>query len=416
MFRPFAVFVGVRYTLARRRNRFISFISMISILGIAVGVIALIVVLSVMNGFERELRERILGMASHGTIAAFRGGLADWEPLIERAKQHPEVEGVAPYIQSEAMLLRKTLARGALIRGIDPQREAEVSTLAEHLIAGSLEDLQPGKYGIVLGIGLASALGATTIGQSITLIAPQSMVTPIGTLPRLRRFTVVAIFEAKHSQFDSGLAVMHLTDAQKLFRLNDQVSGLRLRFSNMFRAPQLSRELAREFKGTYWLRDWTHYHANFFKALKTEKIVMFIILTLIIAVAAFNIVSTLIMVVTDKETDIAILRTMGASPRAILVTFMVQGTIVGLLGTVIGAIGGVWLAFNIETIVAAIEYLFSIKILAPDVYYITDVPSDLRWADVGYITVLSFLLSILGTIYPAFRASRIQPAESLRYG
>ncbi len=416
MFRPFAVFVGLRYTLARRRNRFISFISMTSMLGIAVGVIALIGVLSVMNGFEHELRERILGMASHATIADYRGGLANWEPLIERAKQNPEVVGAAPYIQSEAMLINSTLVHGALIRGIDPQREPAVSTLAEHVTVGSTQDLRPGQYGIVLGVGLARALGITTVGSQITLIAPQAMVTPVGILPRLRRFTVVALFEAKYAQFDNGLAVIHLTDAQKIFRMADQVTGLRLRFSDMFRAPQIARQLAREFSGSYWLRDWTQYHANFFKALKTEKTVMFIILTLIVAVAAFNIVATLIMVVTDKETDIAILRAMGASPRTIMGVFIVQGTVIGLFGTIIGVLGGIGLALNVETLVAAIEQIFATKILAPDVYYITDVPSDLRFSDVFYIALLSFLLSIVATLYPAFRAAQVQPAEALRYG
>ena len=415
MFHPFEVFVGLRYTLARRRNRFISFISMTSMLGIAIGVIALIVVLSVMNGFERELRERILGMASHATIADYRGGLSDWEPLIARAKQHPEVEGVAPYVQSEAMLTRRTLVRGALIRGIDPKREPDVSAIADYLLVGDIEDLKPGKYRIALGVGLAQALGITTIGTPITVIAPQAIVTPAGILPRLRRFTVVALFEAKYSQFDNSLAVMHLVDAQKIFRLEGQITGLRLRFTDMFRAPQVSRALAREFSGSYWLRDWTQHHANFFRALKTEKTVMFIILTLIIAVAAFNIVSTLIMVVTDKEADIAILRTLGASPRSILMIFIVQGAVIGLVGTVIGVLGGVLLAINVETIVAAIEQLFATKILSPDVYYISDVPSDLLWSDVAYITVLSFLISIVATIYPAWRASRVQPAEALRY-
>ncbi len=414
MFRPLELYVGLRYTRAKRRNHFISFISLSSMLGIALGVTALITVLSVMNGFERELRERILGMASHATISGTGGTLSGWSALIDRARAHPDVVGIAPYVQAEAMLNRGGAVRGALIRGVVPELEPEVSEIDRFMLEGSMSSLRPGEFNVLLGIGLANALGAR-VGTKVTLIAPQATVTPAGILPRLRRFTVGGIFRVDHGQFDSSLAVTHLDDAAKLFQLGDRISGLRIKLDNLFDAPRISKEIALSFGGRYWVRDWTQENANFFRALRTEKTVMFVILTLIVAVAAFNIVSALVMVVTDKQADIAILRTLGASPASIMVIFIVQGTIIGLVGTLLGMLGGIMLASNVETVVPAIESVFGMKFLPPDIYYISEVPSDMRWPDVGLISSVAFVMSIIATIYPAWRGSRTQPAEALRY-
>jgi lipoprotein-releasing system permease protein len=369
MFRPLEVYVGLRYTRAKRRNHFISFISLTSMLGIALGVTALITVLSVMNGFERELRERILGMASHATISGTDGSLAGWHALIDRAREHPDVAGVAPYVQAEAMLNRGGSVRGALVRGVLPEAEPEVSDINRFMVEGSMKSLHPGDVNVLLGISLARALGAR-VGTKVTLIAPTATVTPAGVLPRLRRFTVTGIFKVDHGQFDSALAVVHLQDAARLFQLGERISGLRIKLDNMFDAPRISKELAGSFGGRYWVRDWTQLNANFFRALRTEKTVMFVILTLIVAVAAFNIVSTLVMVVTDKESDIAILRTLGTSPTSVMLIFIVQGTLIGLIGTLLGMLGGIILASNVETVVPAIESLLGLKFLTPEIYYI----------------------------------------------
>ncbi len=414
MFRPLEVYVGLRYTRAKRRNHFISFISLTSMLGIALGVTALITVLSVMNGFERELKERILGMASHATISGTDGTLIGWRDLIDQSRAHADVVGVAPYVQAEAMLNRGGAVRGALVRGVLPETEPEVSEIDRFMEEGSMDSLRAGEFNVLLGIGLARALGAR-LGTKVTLIAPTATVTPAGILPRLRRFTVTGIFKVDHGQFDAALAVVHLDDAAKLFQLDDRVSGLRIKLEDMDDAPRISKELARSFGGRYWVRDWTQHNANFFRALKTEKTVMFVILTLIVAVAAFNIVSTLVMVVTDKEADIAILRTLGTSPASVMVIFIVQGTLIGLIGTLLGMLGGVLLATNVETVVPAIESFFNTKFLPPDIYYISEVPSDMRWPDVFLISGVAFIMSMLATIYPAWRASRTQPAEALRY-
>ncbi len=414
MFRPLEVYVGLRYTRAKRRNHFISFISLTSMLGIALGVTALVTVLSVMNGFERELRERILGMASHATITGFDGALADWSGLASQAIRHERVLGVAPFVQGEVMLTNSGRVRGALVRGVIPSEEGAVSDLESYLTFGDVGTLQAGRYNVLLGAALARVLGAH-VGSKVTLVAPQATVSPAGIVPRLRRFTVSGIFEVNHAQYDSGLAVVHIRDAARLFRLGERVTGLRIKLDDMFKARRVSRELASSFGGSYWVRDWTQHHANFFRALKTEKTVMFVILTLIVAVAAFNIVSTLIMVVTDKESDIAILRTLGASPRSVMLIFMVQGTLIGLVGTLLGMLGGVGLASNVETLVPAIENLFETKFLSPDIYYISEVPSDMRWPDVYLISSVAFAMSVLATIYPAWRASRTLPAEALRY-
>ncbi len=414
MYRPLQLFIGLRYTRAKRRNHFISFISLTSMLGIALGVTALITVLSVMNGFENELRQRILGMTSHATISGYGEGLTNWDSLAQLADKHPRVVGSAPYIQKEGMLIHGQQVNGSIIRGVLPAEEPKVSDVTDNMASGTLEELQAGEFRIILGIDLARILGVM-VGDKVTLVTPSANVTPAGVMPRLKRFTVSGIFEVGMYEYDSALALIHLDDARRLFRMGDGVTGLRLKLDDLFRAPFVSRELAESIPGIYRIRDWTQYHANFFRAIKTEKTVMFVILLLIIAVAAFNIVSTLVMVVTDKTTDIAILRTLGATPRSILGIFMVQGTVIGFVGTLLGLIGGVSLALNVETIVPAIEQLFGVKFLPADVYYISDLPSELHWDDVIKIASVSFLISVVATLYPAWRASRTQPAESLRY-
>lgn len=414
MFSPYEVFVGLRYTRAKRRNHFISFISLTSMLGIALGVTALITVLSVMNGFEKELRERILGMASHATVSALDGRLEDWRGAMKIASGNDEVIGAAPFVRSEVMLSRAGRVSGALLRGVLPEREPEVSEVAAKLVSGSLETLQSGEYGIVLGVELARYLGVWK-GDRITVVTPEASITPAGILPRLKRFTVIGLFEVGMYEYDRNLALIHLDDASRLLRLDGAVSGVRLKLRDLFQAPRVVREVAGMLGGAFTVSDWTREHANFFRAIQTEKRVMFIILLLIVAVAAFNIVSTLVMTVNDKQADIAILQTLGATPRSIMAVFIVQGALIGIVGTLLGLAGGITLALNVETLVPAIERLFGIRFLSPDVYYISDLPSDLHWPDVGRIAVMSLVLSLLATLYPAWRASRTQPAEALRY-
>ncbi|MDH3712594.1 MAG: lipoprotein-releasing ABC transporter permease subunit [Gammaproteobacteria bacterium] len=413
MFRPFEAFIGLRYTRAKRRNHFISFISFISIIGIALGVTALITVLSVMNGFEKELRERILGMASHATISALAGPLRNWQQVAADADRHPDVVGAAPYIEGQAMLVNGRLVSGVLIRGVLPEAEPRVSEVSERMVSGALDTLSDGDFGIVLGRELSQFLGVYR-GDRVTLITPEASVTPVGVLPRIRRFTVVGVYEVGMYEYDRTMAFMHIGDAARLFRQGDGVTGVRLRLQDMFEARRVARELAHNQK-ELWVSDWTRKHANFFRAVQTEKTVMFVILTLIVAVAAFNIVSTLVMVVTDKQADIAILRTLGASPRSIMWIFLIQGGAIGVLGTLLGVAGGVTLSLNVTNLVPALESLFGIKFLSPDVYYISDLPSDMHLVDVLRIAALSFVLTLAATIYPARRAARTDPAEALRY-
>ena len=414
MFRPLELFVGLRYTHAQRRTHFISRISLTSMLGIALGVTALITVLSVMNGFEKELRQRILGMASHATVSEFGERLQDWEAVKQQVSRHERVLAVAPYVSGETMLSVGQQVSGAVVRGIIPDEEAGVSDVLENIRRGDVGNLQAGSYNIILGSELAYSLGVG-LGDAVTVVSPQIMVGPTGLMPRLRRFTVIGVFEVGMYEYDRGVALVHMEDAAKLFRLDENVSGIRLKLDDLFAAPRVARELSMTLPGDYRVQDWTRQHANFFRAVKTEKRVMFIILTLIIAVAAFNIVSTLVMVVTDKQSDIAILRTLGASPRSIMVIFVIQGAIIGILGTLLGVAGGVALALNVETLVPAIEEFFNVQFLAPDVYYISKLPSDLHWDDVITMTSVALVLSLLATLYPAWRAARTQPAEALRY-
>ena len=411
---PLEVFVGLRYTRAKRRNHFISFITMISMLGITLGVMALIVVLSVMNGFENELRGRILGMVSHVTVSSFRGPLQEWDNLRSETLEHPEVIGAAPYTEAEAMISNLSSVSGALIRGIDPEYETSVSEVHENMKFGELGDLVAGDYGIILGSGLANTLDVVP-GDRVTMVTPQATSSPLGFLPRLRRFKVVGIFEIGVYEYDRSSAIIHHQDASRLFRLDGGVSGLRLKLEDLDLAPQVRQELKQSIGLEYWVSDWTLRHSNYFKAVRTEKTVMFIILSLIVAVAAFNIVSTLVMVVTDKQADIAILRTLGMSPLSIMWVFMVQGTLIGLIGTLLGLVSGVVVASHIDVIVPALEQFFQTQFLPRGVYPITDLPSEMKQSDVIKIALLSFGLSIVATLYPALRASRTRPAEALSY-
>lgn len=417
MFHPLPLFVGLRYTRAKRRNHFISFISLISMLGILLGMVALIVVLSVMNGFHKEIQERILGMTSHATISAADGrGLGDWRALLAQVRAHPAVLGAAPFTEIEAMLMSHGQTNAALLRGILPAEEDQVSALRADLTAGAVEALRPGAFNIILGSELAMMLGVG-VGDQVTVVTPQVNATPVGVMPRLKAFTVVGLFEVGMADYDRGAAFMHLQDAATLMRLGaDQAQGLRLKFADLFQAPRTARAVAATLEeGYYRVSDWTQVHRNFFAALRTEKRMMTIILFLIVAVAAFNIVSTLVMVVTDKRADIAVLRTLGASPATVMAIFMVQGTAIGLVGTLFGALGGVVLGWNVETIVASIEQAFGVHFLDPSIYYISTLPSDVRLGDVLRIAGGAFGLSLLATLYPAWRAARTDPAEALRY-
>jgi len=414
---PFELFVGMRYTRAKRKNHFISFISMTSMIGIGLGVAALIVVLSVMNGFQEELRARILGVASHIQITGSNNSLRDWQAVADSAKRSPHVLGAAPYIMAQGMLSNGQAVQGAIIRGVLPGDEAKVSDLAGHMRVGQLADLKSGEFGIVLGAELAQSLGVV-LGDKVVLMAPQGQFTPTGVVPRIKQFIVVGLFQIGMYEYDSGLALIDMRDAGVLYRMSDRVSGLRLKLDDLFLAPEVSRDLSvrlSEWPETLFLSDWTQEHANFFRAVQMEKRVMFIILALIVAVAAFNIVSTLVMAVTDKRADIAIMRTFGASPRSVMAIFMVQGALIGLVGTLVGALFGVLIALNISTIVPFIEHLFNVQFLAKDVYYISELPSHLLWSDVFTIVVMSFLLSLLATLYPSCKASQMNPAEALRY-
>ena len=411
---PFELFVGLRYTRAKRRNHFISFISLASMLGIALGIAALVTVMSVMNGFEREVRARILGVASHLQVLAFEGGLADWRQVAADVSALPEVKAAAPFVAAQGLLSSGSQVRGVFVRGVVPELEEKVADFAQHLKSGKLEDLQPGEFGIVLGSDLARALRVQR-GERVTLIAPQGQVTPAGLVPRLKQFRVTGIFNVGHYEYDSGLALVRMEDAQALYRLGEGVSGVRFKLANLFDAPRVGREAAKRVTSEAYVTDWTQQNANYFRAIQIEKRMMFIILTLIIAVAAFNLVSTLVMVVTDKLPDIAILRTLGASPASIMKIFMVQGTVVGLVGTILGAVLGVVLSLNIDVVVPAVERAFGFQILSREVYYISELPSELHWPDVWSVSGVALLLSFLATLYPSWRAARVNPAEALRY-
>jgi lipoprotein-releasing system permease protein len=410
----YETFIGLRYTRARQRTRFISVISAFSIIGIALGMTALITVLSVMNGFQREIRTRILGVASHVQLTGAAGVLSDWKRVADAASRHAEVVAVAPFVAAQGLLTNGAAVRGAFVRGILPEQEDRVADFARHMRSGRLADLRPGEYGVVLGAELARALGAA-LGDKVVLVAPQGQVTPAGVVPRLRQFTVVGVFAVDHYEYDSGLALVHLGDAQVLFRLGDAVSGVRLKLKDLFGATRVAREMTRALGPDVYASDWTQHHANFFRAVQIEKRMMFLIVFIIIFVAAFNIVSSLLMAVKDKQSDIAILRTLGASPGSITKIFLIQGTLIGIAGTLLGLVGGISLALNVETVVPFIESVLGIKFLAKDVYYITDLPSEVQTTDVVITAVVAFVLTLLATLYPSWRAAKTDPVEALRY-
>ncbi|MDD2775627.1 MAG: lipoprotein-releasing ABC transporter permease subunit [Gallionella sp.] len=411
---PYELFIGLRYTRAKRRNHFISFISLISMLGMALGVMALIVVLSVMNGFQKEVRARMLGASPHLEVVADGGRMADWQAVLNLVEKHPQVSAVAPYVNGQGMLSFGQSVQGVMVRGILPEREAELTDLAQKMKSGQLSDLRAGEFGIVLGVDLARALGVQ-LDQKVMLISPQGSITPAGMVPRLKQFRVIGLFEIGMAPYDNSLALIQMNDAQKLFQMGDQVTGIAAKLHDVERAPQVADALQRQLPLNLYANDWTHQNSNYFSAVQMEKKMMFIILSLIVAVAAFNIVSTLVMAVTDKQADIAILRTLGASPRSIMKIFMVQGVVIGIVGTLLGCVSGIVLALNLDVVIPFIERLFHVQFLSKEVYFITELPSDLHVDEVILIAAISFVISILATLYPSYRASKTQPAEALRY-
>jgi lipoprotein-releasing system permease protein len=412
MFRPLELFIGLRYTRAKRRNQFISFISTVSIVCIAISVIALITVMSVMNGFDFQMRDRILGAVSHATISGINESVQDWPRALKTAEANPHVLGAAPYVETEAYLSAQH-SGGAIVRGIDPAQESKVVDIGQHMVQGSLGELTPDSWNIVLGKELALTLGVT-VGDRVTVVVQELRATPMGGVPRMRSFHVVGVFEMGMEQFDSGLALINMSDAEKLNSL-DGPSGIRLKLDDLFNAGPVARELADTLGHVYRVETWKDTNANLFAALSMEKMVMFVILSLIILVAVINLISMLMMLVTDKQADIAILRTLGATPRSIMGMFMVQGVLVGVVGIAFGVGLGSLLSWKLPGIIKWIEHTFNVTFLSPDVYYISEVPSRLDWHDVMWVTLLTFAFSLLATLYPAWRASRTQPAQALRY-
>ncbi len=414
MFTPLSVYIGARYTRARRRSLFVSFISFTSMIGLALGVLVMIVVLSVMNGFDHEMRTRVLGMVPHATVES-PVPINDWQALGKRLVQHPQVSAVAPFIQMQGLLTHRGQVTKTLINAVDPEIEPDVSIIGQFFREGSLDELQPGEFGIVIGDKAAEKLGVG-IGDKITFVAPEVTVTPAGVFPRMKRFTVSGIFHVGAGEIDGYVAMANISDLARLYRWSpDQVQGLRLRFEDLFQAPRIAWELAGELGENFYSRDWTRTHGNLYQAIRMEKAMIGLLLLLIVAVAAFNIISTLVMVVTDKRGDIAILRTLGATPKQIMAIFMVQGTVIGVVGTLVGAVLGVLAALNVSSWIAALERLIGHKFLSADVYFIDYLPSRLMTSDVVQVCVAALVLSFFATLYPAWRAARTQPAEALRY-
>ena len=410
----YELLIGRRYLRAGRGNRFISFISVISMIGVAIGVAVLIVVLSVMNGFEQELRGRILSLTSHASISGFGTGIADWQTLAGRARENPEIVEVAPYIEDQVLLVARDKSSGAAVTGVLPAEERKVAAIADKVQEGSFDALEAGSYGIVLGAELAKALGVK-LGERVVIATPQPVVTPAGIMARMRGFKVVGIFSSGMYEFDRNLAYIHMADAAKLYRMGNEVTGLRLKLDNMFVAPRVVRDLAMSFGGGYYVDDWTRKHANFFRAIQLTKSALFLILLLVVGVAAFNIVSTLVMVVKDKQADIAILRTVGATPRSVLGIFMTQGTAIGVIGTLCGVLLGVLLSVNLEWLVHALEAVLGTRFMDAKVYYMSDLPATVEWKDVLKIGATALALCMLSTLYPSWRAARTQPAQALRH-
>ena len=410
----FEFWIGKRYVSSRSKNNFVSLISAISMLGIAIAVSVLIVVLSVVNGFERELKDRLLAMTSHAAIEGLEEQLRDWDELIEFAEKDPRVVGAAPYINGQALMIYGEELSGIELRGIDPEQEIGVSGVADVMTQGKLSELRSGEFSIVLGVDLANHLNVG-VGDKVTVTLPTGIVTPAGIVPRTKRFTVSGSYRVGMYEYDRRLAFIHLDDARKLYRRKESVTGVRLAVTEIFAAPQIVREIAVEYGQRVYVNDWTKRNVNFFKSIQITKSILFVILLLVVAVAAFNIVSTLVMVVKDKQADIAILRTIGARPGDILRIFITQGTVIGVAGTLGGVGLGVLLATNLESIVGFVESVFGIKFLAADVYFISDLPSDLRMSDVIRISSIALALALFSTLYPAWVAARTPPAEALRY-
>jgi lipoprotein-releasing system permease protein len=415
MFKPISMFIGFRYTRAKRRNHFISFISLTSILGIALGILTLITVLSVMNGFDREIKKRVFDMVPAITVSSTESAIANWHEAEKLIRQSGEVTAVAPFVNAQVLITNAGYVRPAMIDGIEPNQEKTMSALSDKMVAGELSSLTPHGFGIVLGEDLARSLNAE-VGDKITVVTPQVSLSPAGVIPRFKRFTVTGIFRSGGGfGFDMALAFVNLSDAQKLMELGSAVSGLHVNVKNVYNASQISQQLAGLLGPSAYVTNWTDTYGVLFHQISMEKTMMFFILLLIIAVAVFNLVSTLVMVVNDKESDIAILRTMGATPRMIMNIFIVQGAIVGIFGTLLGVIGGVALASNVTEVVKGIEALFHVRFLSASVYWVDYLPSELQWSDVFKICIVSLSLSLVATVYPALRAARTEPVEALRY-
>ncbi len=413
MFKPVPVAIGLRYLRAKRRNGFISFISLASILGIALGVTALITTLAVMSGFQREIRDRMLQMAAHATVSGYGEPLQDWQRAVDVALKDARVAGAAPYIEKIALIMSAN-SQPAMLRGVVPAEEDKVSVLGQKMVQGKLSDLAPGSFNIVLGRELAVWLGVS-VGDDVLLALDDFRSSPVGGVQTMKRFKVSGIFEAGYNEFDKGLAVVNLSDLQRLLRMGEGVTGVRLKLHDMDQAFDVGRELALKLKGPYRVSDWTQDNANLFRALKMEKTVMAILLSLIIAMGAFNLVSSQVMLVTDKQADIAILRTLGLTPRQVMQVFMVQGSLIGIIGTISGVIGGILLTLNLDRILGGIEDVFGVQLLPEDVYYITGLPTDLQTSDVITIACVALAMAFVATLYPAWRAARTAPAEALRY-
>ena len=413
MFKPVPVAIGLRYLRAKRRNGFISFISLASILGIALGVTALITTLAVMSGFQREIRDRMLQMAAHATVSGYGEPLQDWQRAVDIALKDPRVAGAAPYIEKITLIMSAN-SQPAMLRGVVPEEEAKVSVLSEKMVQGKLSDLTQGSFNIVLGRELAVWLGVG-VGDDVLLALDDFRSSPVGGVQTMKRFKVSGIFEAGYNEFDKGLAVVNLQDLQRLLRMSEGVTGVRLKLHDMDQAFEVGRALALKLKGPYRVSDWTQDNANLFRALKMEKTVMAILLSLIIAMGAFNLVSSQVMLVTDKQADIAILRTLGLTPRQVMQVFMVQGSLIGIIGTVSGVLGGILLTLNLDSILQGIERVFGVQLLPEDVYYITGLPTDLQASDVTAIACVALAMAFVATLYPAWRAARTAPAEALRY-